>query len=119
MTDARAYTFIYTGAFTRQWIQAKLTDADLRKVENQLMQDPEAGAAVGGTGGLRKLRIAVAGRGKRGGGRIGYAAFPALNHIAMVLLYLKNDQGDITPAEKALIRRYLEEVETYIRGKMI
>ncbi|MEI7766509.1 MAG: type II toxin-antitoxin system RelE/ParE family toxin [Phycisphaerae bacterium] len=119
MTNTRAFTFIYTGAFTRQWQQAKLTDADLREVESLLMHDPEAGAAVSGTGGLRKLRIAVAGRGKRGGGRIGYAAFPALNHIAMILLYLKNDQGDIAPADKAIIRRYLEEIETYIRGKML
>jgi len=37
MSDVRAFTFIYTRAFTRQWEQAKLTDADLRRVERGKM----------------------------------------------------------------------------------
>jgi hypothetical protein len=37
-----------------------------------LARDPEAGDLIRGTGGLRKVRIGLEGRGKRGGGRVIY-----------------------------------------------
>lgn len=48
------------------------TDEQLRAVQAVILDDPEAGDLIQGSGGLRKLRAALDGRGKRGGARVIY-----------------------------------------------
>ena len=50
-------TFIEIPAFTKKWRELGLTDENLRALENILLEDPKAGDAIKGTGGLRKLRV--------------------------------------------------------------
>lgn len=49
-----------------------LGDTELRLVENAILRDPKLGDVIEGTGGARKIRFQLEGRGKRGGGRIIY-----------------------------------------------
>ena len=49
-----------------------LTETDLIDLQSVLMLRPEAGAVTPGTGGCRKLRWALPGRGKSGGARVIY-----------------------------------------------
>lgn len=67
-------TFIEIPAFTKKWRELGLTDENLRALENILLEDPKAGDAIKGTGGLRKLRVPMEskGKGKRGGARVLY-----------------------------------------------
>ena len=58
--------FIETPTFTRQ-ILALLPDDDYRGLQNELMEDPERGDIIKGGGGVRKVRYAAKGHGKRGG----------------------------------------------------
>ena len=51
---------------------AHWTDDELRALQNHLLENPGAGDLIRGSAGLRKLRWAVAGRGKRGGARVIY-----------------------------------------------
>jgi hypothetical protein len=76
-----------------------LDDEDLRLVQQTLMETPEAGAVVQGTGGLRKLRIAVPGRGKRGGARLIYLYVQIRSVIYFVAVFSKKDQDDLTSAD--------------------
>ena len=46
-----------------------VTDEVWQRVEQELLANPRAGAVIPGTGGARKLRLRIAGRGKRGGAR--------------------------------------------------
>lgn len=46
-----------------------LSEAEQAEIVTQVARDPSCGVFVPGTGGLRKLRVAVSGCGKRGGGR--------------------------------------------------
>lgn len=64
-------SFIETKLFTRL-VQQCLSDDAYRKLQEALVSDPEAGEVIPGSGGVRKLRWAMAGRGKRGGLRIIY-----------------------------------------------
>lgn len=58
---------------------------------------PERGA------GLRKLRAAIAGRGKRGGARVTYYVWDEPDRCYLIFAYAKNVQGDLTSAQlKAL-----------------
>ena len=66
-------TFIILPEFDKNWKSMGLSDEDLRRLENLILQDPEAGALMQGTGGLRKLRFAFENRGKSGCGRVGLA----------------------------------------------
>lgn len=62
-----------------------------------------AGDEIQGTGGVRKLRYAIAGRGKSGGVRVIYYFFDEVNPILALLLYGKNEQANLTSAEKKLV----------------
>ena len=59
--------FIHTREFDECLADLPMTDEELRNVQWTLQCNPEAGDAIPGTGGVRKLRAAVKGKGKRGG----------------------------------------------------
>jgi hypothetical protein len=88
-----------TSIFTRQ-IQALMTDDEYAAVQQMLVDDPKSGDLISGTGGLRKVRVALQGRGKRGGGRIIYYHLSRDAQLRMLLVYKKGVKDDLTPAEK-------------------
>ena len=65
-------TFVEVPLFTRKWKELGLTDENLRDLENILLENPKSGDIIQGTGGIRKIRIPVDKKGKRGGGRVIY-----------------------------------------------
>ena len=77
-----------------------LTEDQRNEVVDTIAADPDGGVVVPGTGGLRKLRIALRGRGKRGGGRVIYW-FHSLGYPAVLMLvYAKNEASDMTPEQR-------------------
>jgi mRNA-degrading endonuclease RelE of RelBE toxin-antitoxin system len=67
------YSFIETKLFSRL-VADYLNEEDYAQLQNALIKDPKAGDLIPGSGGVRKLRWRVAGRGKRGGIRVIYYA---------------------------------------------
>jgi mRNA-degrading endonuclease RelE of RelBE toxin-antitoxin system len=57
---------------------------------------PDTGKVIKGSGGMRKLRWAGSGRGKRGGLRVIYYWRVAEDRISMLLVYPKNEMDDLT-----------------------
>jgi hypothetical protein len=74
-----------------------------------LMLRPSQGAVIQGSGGLRKVRWAKAGTGKRGGLRIIYYWAPTEGAFYMLYAYSKTDQGDLTPAQTRALGRLVRE----------
>jgi mRNA-degrading endonuclease RelE of RelBE toxin-antitoxin system len=68
---SRNVIFIETKLLTRL-ADEHLADDELSRLQGYVNENPEAGAIIRGSGGVRKLRWAAAGRGKRGGLRIIY-----------------------------------------------
>ena len=64
-------SFVETKLFTRL-VQEYLTDDEYSQLQQTLAGNPEIGAVIRGSGGVRKMRWSLAGRGKRGGLRIIY-----------------------------------------------
>lgn len=65
------FTFIETVLFTKL-VREYLSDEEYGRLQQALIGDPEAGVVVKGSGGVRKIRWAAQGRGKRGGYRVIY-----------------------------------------------
>lgn len=100
-------SFVETRLFTRL-VQEYLSDDEYSALQQALLQDPEAGAVVPGSGGVRKLRWGMAGRGKRGGLRVIYFLRTRQGQIWMLTIYPKNVAENI-PAN--LLRQIKEEID--------
>lgn len=96
--------FIETPIFTAD-VCALLSDEEYAALQQHLVEQPNAGAVIAGTGGLRKIRWSVAGKGKRGGTRVIYYHVVAQAQIRMILIYRKGIKDDLTPREKTVLRR--------------
>src|SRR6266568_8521521 len=88
-------TFVETKLFTKL-VQQYLTDDEYGTLQQSLIVNPEAGDVIPGSGGVRKLRWGVAGRGKRGGLRVIYYARTREGRIWMLTLYAKNVTENIS-----------------------
>ncbi len=88
------FEFIETPLFTKI-LPRYLDDDDYAKLQNALNAQPEAGDLVPGSGGVRKMRWGVQGRGKRGGLRVIYYFRTARGQIWMLTLYAKNVRESI------------------------
>lgn len=70
-----------------------------------LIDHPDAGDVIPGSGGVRKLRWAAKGKGKRGGARIIYLYVMMAARIYLVRCYAKNVKTDLTADEKKQLRQ--------------
>ena len=72
------------------------TDEEYATLQNAIVANPEAGDVIRGSGGVRKLRWGVAGRGKRGGVRIIYYLRLRQGLVWMLTMYAKNEVDSIS-----------------------
>ena len=107
MAYIEAMIFIETPVFTRQII-ALVDDDDYAELQRELANNPEAGDVIAGTGGLRKIRMAAKGHGKRGGARVIYYYFSCASQIALLLAYAKNEAENLTTAQKKALKLVIE-----------
>lgn len=69
-----------------------ISPEQIRKLEVTLAANPRAGDVIPGTGGVRKLRVSLTGRGKRGGARVIYFAHIVREQVYLFFLCAKSDQ---------------------------
>ena len=98
---------IETSIFTRQ-ITDLMPDEEYREFQNTLAANPNAGKIIQKSGGLRKVRWAVKGHGKRGGARIVYFWFIQRSKILLLFAYPKNVQSDLTPPQLKALKTIIE-----------
>jgi mRNA-degrading endonuclease RelE of RelBE toxin-antitoxin system len=101
------FSFIETRLFTKLVVDY-LSDEEYAALQLALMRDPEAGPVIPGSGGVRKLRWAAAGRGKRGGYRVIYYVRRANGVIWMLTMYPKNVAENISAH---VLRQIKKEVD--------
>ena len=87
-------TFVETKLFT-ELVQDYLSDDEYAAMQQFLLVNPEAGDVIPASGGVRKLRWGVAGRGKRGGLRVIYFLRRHNDEVWMLTLYAKNVADNI------------------------
>ena len=98
---------VETKAFTAR-IDDLLTAEEYRLFQLELVQSPTVGDVIPETGGLRKLRWGMRGRGKRGGARVIYFWHAASEVLLMLFVYPKNERKDLTSAQRKALRQIVE-----------
>ena len=87
-------------------------DEDRSELLEFLAYNPAAGVVIPGTGGIRKLRWGLEGRGKRGGARVIYFFHNLDMPLFLLTAYAKNEREDLSQADYAsfqqLTRRLIE-----------
>lgn len=96
-----------------------MDDEDLRSLEQAILDRPEIGVVMEGTGGLRKVRFAPSrsNQGKSGAVRVCYALFPEFGLVFLVLVFGKGDKANLDAAEKIAIKRLLTQYEAALRKR--
>ena len=111
------FTFIESSAFERV-CPVYLDDSEYAELQQFMMQNPEAGRVVPGAGGVRKLRWARAGMGKRGGVRVIYYFYNDSAPLYLLHAYAKAGKDDLLPHEKETLVRLVSLLKAAIKSKL-
>lgn len=111
--------FVRSSVFTRRWAELKLDDDDLSELEVLIMQRGESAPLIRGAGGTRKIRFSPSSRagGKSGGYRVIFGWFPDAAQVHLFLVYGKNEQAELTAAERDACRQLMQRIAASLRGR--
>ena len=105
-----------TPTFSRQ-ADRIFSEDEKREVIDFLSENPLTGDEIPGTGGVRKLRVAASGRGKRGGARIIYLYLGKAMPIYALLAYTKSRRADLTPDERHAVKALATAIKRQFRQR--
>ena len=100
--------FIETALFTKE-VQALLEDDEYKSLQIALLLRPEQGSIIPGSGGLRKVRWARKGMGKRGGIRLIYYWDKKTESFYMLLIYSKSKKDDLSQDQLRILNQLIKE----------
>lgn len=109
--------FVILPEFEKQWAKMGLNDNDLKRLQSELLENPEIGAIMQGTGGLRKVRFAFENRGKSGSARVAYVDFAVYKKIFLITAYPKNEKDNLSKAERNDIKKLIEALNNSLKGE--
>lgn len=107
-------TFIELPLFTRLIMQIT-DDAHLLQLQNDLLKNPEKGDLIPRLHGLRKARMAIQGKGRRGGARVIYLYLPRHAAIVFFYLYTKAKSENLTPEQERRLKDAVESIKREFR----
>ena len=88
-----------------------LSDSERKALIDFLAANPVAGDVIPETGGVRKVRYAAGGKGKRGGVRVIYYLLDEGTPLYALLIYGKGEQESLTPDQKRVVRAFAEAIK--------
>lgn len=98
---------VETQVFTRK-VKECLSDDDYRQLQEELIINPELGSVIRKSGGLRKVRWKIEGKGKSGGIRVIYYWKVSDSQIYMIYCYPKNELDNLTDGQVAQLKNIVE-----------
>lgn len=81
-----------------------------------LARDPECGDLIPETGGVRKVRVALPGRGKRGGARVIYYFHSQSFPVVIFTIYAKNAKDNLSAAQRKALTAVVSAIKKEIDG---
>ena len=117
MSAGRFVTVVETPEFIAR-TDKLMADEHRQILIDYLAWNPTAGDLISGTGGVRKLRWGLEGRGKRGGARIIYYFHSAEMPLFALTAFAKNERADLSQQDRNALRRLTKLlVDTYRRKR--
>lgn len=114
--NKRFITFYEPKAFLKD-ARKTIGDEGRQRLKSFLAFNPEAGALIPGSGGVRKLRWSRPGTGKRGGARVIYYFYREDVPLYMFAIYAKSAKEDLTQDEIKEMRKRAEAIrKAYSKG---
>ena len=101
--------FVETSLFSKL-LGDYLRDDEYRLLQNHLIEYPNAGDVIRGSGGVRKVRWASGGKGKSGGVRVIYYRAKADEQTFFLTLYGKGEKENLSAADLKRVVKLLEEL---------
>ena len=92
-------------------LAAFLKPDEAAELETFIAANPKAGDVIPGTGGIRKLRWAASGKGKRGGARIISYYYSLAMPLFLLTAYTKGTKIDLTAGEKKQMRKLVTDLK--------
>ena len=102
--------FVESSGFSRH-LPDHLSDDEYGLFQKHLAERPDAGALIKRTGGVRKVRWASGGKGKRSGVRVIYYWISAKDEIHLLVIYGKGEKENLSPDDLKRVKVLLEEIE--------
>ena len=102
--------FVSTKVFDRLWEALGCDDDDLSELQKAICENPQGHSVIRGTGGVRKIRIALEGRGKSGGARVLYVDFVVRGIVGLLYAYPKNEKENIDEDERKILKAMVEQI---------
>lgn len=99
--------FSESTAFTKA-LPSILSERDYFKLQDQLLEAPDAGDIIPGAKGLRKIRVSDGRKGKHGAARVIYFWYVTPEKIQFCRIYEKSAQTNLSKAE---IQQILNELD--------
>ena len=91
-----------TSTFTKKATEL-VGEEGREEIVSFLANNPEGGAEIKGTGGIRKLRFKADGKGKSGGVRVIYYFYNETFPIYALTVYGKKEKADLSASEKKVL----------------
>lgn len=101
-------TFIRLPSFEKAWKALGLGEDEYAELEKMLLLNPKAGTVIEGSGGVRKLRFALPGKGKSGGARVIYVDVIVDETIYMIYAYPKSTKENLSKSEVADFKKLVD-----------
>jgi hypothetical protein len=97
---------VETSVFTRL-IAELMSDEQYAELQEALVARPKLGVLIPGSGGLRKVRWALGGTGKRGGVRVIYYWAVRAEQLRMLYIYPKGRRENLTKDQLAALKQII------------
>lgn len=104
--------FVELPSFRKAWKSMGLTDGELRRLQEELLADPQLGNVMQETGGIRKMRFALENQGKSSSVRVIYVDFVIYEKLYLLTAYPKSEKDNLTKAERNELKKLVKILET-------
>ena len=103
--------FIVIPSFQVKWKNLGLDENDMRRLEQEILDNPKVGQVMRETGGVRKMRFAFENRGKSGSVRIIYVDFEIYEKVYLIDAYQKSEKDNLSKSERNEMQKIVELIE--------
>lgn len=108
-------TIVETNAYLNR-AKGRLAQQERDDIKITVAEDPECGALIQGTGGVRKVRFGTSGRGKSGGVRVVYYYYNETIPVFLLTVFAKNEKDSLTKRERNDLAKLVEQLKRTYGG---